>query len=168
MLNIKATLIYFDKLNLNNRIYKRENINLIELINSVNRGQMYGEFNHPDNYDISLSNVSHFIKEIYVKENKLIGNIIIVDTQKGKLAQQIFKDNVKIKNTVNLSFIDKIKIYRNLKFGKNIIDLDILDTPFVFRPRSSGIVNENNEVIIDKIFTFDLINQEEDSFKNIR
>lgn len=58
--------------------------NIKDLIEKSNDG-LFGELGHPDSFDVSLSNVSHVIKNIKEKNNKLYADIKILDTPKGNL-----------------------------------------------------------------------------------
>jgi len=52
----------------------------------------------------------------------------------------------------------------NVRAGEELKEsIDLI----VFRPRSAGIVLENNEVKLRELFTFDAIEKDIDSFKNL-
>jgi hypothetical protein len=82
-----------DKLNRNNRIYtESEYLPQIEALQSkIKSSKLLGELDHPQNFDISLKNVSHIIEELrYDKANKqIIGKIRLLDTDAGKQAKAL-------------------------------------------------------------------------------
>lgn len=56
---------------------------------------VYGELEHPDKYSINFNNVSHKIIDIDYKQTseglKVFGKVLLLDTPKGKIAQEIVK-----------------------------------------------------------------------------
>lgn len=168
-IKLRTTLLYFDTKDINELIYKKENINLNNLnIRLSNNDVIYGQLYKSDDFDIGLRHISHSITNIYIQNNKLIGEITILNTEPGKLLEILLKIST-IKKDLKLSVIEKIKMYRLLKSAKNenVIDLDLYNSPIVFRMRYDGFVNDKKEVIVKRIFTFDAICKEEDDFKNI-
>jgi hypothetical protein len=83
--------------NRNERIYTADKFipclqELNERINTM--GVVYGEFDHPDVFDTSLSRASHLIqKAFYVKENNRVdGQIRLLNTYWGKEAKALVDD----------------------------------------------------------------------------
>jgi hypothetical protein len=88
----------FDKKNRNERIYTAEKF--IPCLQELNEriktmGVVYGEFDHPDVFDTSLSRASHTIRNVrYVKEsNRVEGQIKLLGTYWGKEAKSLVDDN---------------------------------------------------------------------------
>lgn len=54
---------------------------------------VYGELEHPDSYAVNFNRVSHKIIDIWYDENsqKVMGQLILLNTEKGKIAQEIVK-----------------------------------------------------------------------------
>jgi hypothetical protein len=131
-----TTLIPLNKENLNGRIYM-DNENLRENIADFNErvtryGCVYGEFDPPrDRFDTSLSMVSHVVQNVRIEDDKVVGDIRILNTHFGKELREIFDQ-------------------------------------MVFRPRSAGIINDDGTVTIKKIFTFDAIEADIDSFAEMK
>lgn len=92
----------FDVTNRNERIYTADkfvpHLNELNERISSNPGVVYGEFDHPDNFDISLSRISHVItKAQYLKEENLVrGEIKLLSTKFGKEAKAIIDDGFPI------------------------------------------------------------------------
>ena len=91
----------FDVLNRNERIYTAEKF--IPALDEMNEristmGVVYGEFDHPDVFDTSLSRASHLItKANYVKENNRVeGEIKLLSTYWGKEAKALVDDDCPI------------------------------------------------------------------------
>ena len=92
----------FDVKNRNERIYTANKFlpHLQELNERItsNPGVVYGEFDHPDSFDISLSRISHVItKAEFIKEENLVrGEIKLLGTKYGKEAKAIVDDGFPI------------------------------------------------------------------------
>jgi hypothetical protein len=87
----------FDIKNRNERIYKADKFLpcLEELNNRIKElGVVYGEYDHPDVFDTSLSRASHIIKRAsYVKEDNCVtGEIKLLSTYWGKEARSLVDD----------------------------------------------------------------------------
>ena len=80
-------LLELDTTNSNGRIYPRELFN-----DFVFKNEYLGEFNNSTNYNISLKDVSHSIKNIELKDNVIYGDIKILDTPNGKVVKELLKD----------------------------------------------------------------------------
>ena len=87
----------FDIKNRNERVYTADKFlpaltELNERMNSL--GAVYGEFDHPDVFDTSLSRASHIItKAEYIKEqNSVVGEIKLLSTYWGKEAKALVDD----------------------------------------------------------------------------
>ena len=87
----------FDVLNRNERIYKADKF--LPALQEMNErmtglGAVYGEFDHPDVFDTSLSRASHIItKANYVKEsNHVAGEIRLLSTYWGREAKALVDD----------------------------------------------------------------------------
>ena len=96
-----GTFTEFDVKNRNDRIYTAEKFlpHLEELNNRKSQlGVVYGEFDHPDVFDTSLSRVSHLIESInFNKELNLVeGTIRLLTTHWGKEARALVDDGCPI------------------------------------------------------------------------
>lgn len=81
------TLIPLGEVNLNGRLYQ-DNENLREKIDEFNErvnriGVVYGELGYSGNADTSLRNCSHAIRNVRIEDNKVIGDIKILNTPRG-------------------------------------------------------------------------------------
>jgi len=92
-----GTFTEFGVKNRNERIYTAEKfLPALQELNErmSNLGVVYGEFDHPDVFDTSLSRASHIItKANYVKESNLVnGEIRLLNTYWGKEAKALVDD----------------------------------------------------------------------------
>ena len=89
----------FDIKNRNERIYKADKFlpALAELNERMtNLGVVYGEFDHPDVFDTSLSRASHIIRKAdYIKETNIVfGEIRLLNTYWGREAKSLVDDGL--------------------------------------------------------------------------
>jgi len=94
---LNGTFTEFNVKNRNERVYTAEKFlpALNEMNDRMNNlGVVYGEFDHPDVFDTSLSRASHVItKASYVKESDLVtGEIKLLSTYWGKEAKSLVDD----------------------------------------------------------------------------
>jgi len=84
--------------NKNNRVYDEdEYIPQIEALQEkIKGGKLLGELDHPQNFDISLKNVSHIIEELsYDKASKQVrGKIRLLNTTAGREAKALVDDGI--------------------------------------------------------------------------
>jgi len=84
--------------NKNNRIYEESEVlpHINELKEKVKTNKLLGELDHPKDFDISLSNVSHVIEDLEYDSNKkqVLGRIRLLNTSKGKEAQALIEDGI--------------------------------------------------------------------------
>tara|TARA_A100001037_G_scaffold172411_1_gene154847 strand:+ start:2483 stop:4375 length:1893 start_codon:yes stop_codon:yes gene_type:complete len=87
-----------DVKNKNNRIYTEgEYLPQIESLQAkITSSKLLGELDHPQQFDISLKNVSHVIEELrYDSENKkVMGKIRLLDTEAGKQAKALVDSGI--------------------------------------------------------------------------
>ena len=84
----------FDVMNRNERIYTADKFlpHLNEMIERKNSlGVIFGEFDHPDVFDVSLRRASHVLENVWFNQekNRVDGQIKLLNTQWGKDAQAI-------------------------------------------------------------------------------
>lgn len=84
--------------NKNGRVYdESEYLPQVEsLKEKINSGKLMGELDHPQNFDISLKNVSHVIEDIsYDKETRQVrGKIRLLNTDAGRQAKALVDDGI--------------------------------------------------------------------------
>lgn len=84
--------------NKNKRIYSEEEYvpQVKSLQEKIGNSRLLGELDHPKDFEITLSNVSHVIEKLqYDKETKKVtGRIRILNTPKGQIAQSLVRDKI--------------------------------------------------------------------------
>ena len=82
-----------DAKNKNNRIYTEDEYvpQIQQLQDKIKSSKLLGELDHPQQFDVSLKNVSHIIEELYYdKDNKHVkGKIRLLDTDAGRQAKAL-------------------------------------------------------------------------------
>ena len=84
--------------NQNNRIYERKILER-EINNyqkNVNENKAVGTLDHQDEATIALDRVSHKITKIWWEGDNVMGNVQLLDTPKGKIAQDLLSGGVQI------------------------------------------------------------------------
>lgn len=133
---IKATVLKFDEVNLNGRMYSKECFESIlgDFNHKCDKSMVFGQIGYPDNFDVNLSNASHKVHNVSIdkEKNEAIAEISFLDNDSGKLLKELY-------------------------------DTDQI----VFRPRGTGTIDSSGNVDLKQIFSFDAIQKDQDSFKNI-
>ena len=57
----------------------------------VERGNAFGELDHPESPVVSLKNASHIVKELWWKGNDLMGRVELLNTPAGNIVKEIIK-----------------------------------------------------------------------------
>lgn len=95
---LEGVFTQFGVRNKNNRIYEEQEVlpHIKELQEKVKTKKLLGELDHPKDFDISLSNVSHVIEDLsYDSANKQVrGRIRLLNTTKGKEAKALIEDGI--------------------------------------------------------------------------
>jgi len=91
-MRVKGKLQEADTKNGNNRVYPLETLR--KQVDQYVKGPIAsktstGELDHPESSIINLSNVSHLIHKIWWEGNNVMGELIILNTPSGKIAQEI-------------------------------------------------------------------------------
>ena len=84
---------YIDRLNLNDRKYSLDNLE--QIVKEFNtKSFMYGVNGIPSTFDISLSNLSFVVNNLFIKNKQLHGNIKLLNSIDGKILKQNIKSIV--------------------------------------------------------------------------
>lgn len=91
-MRVRGKLQEADTKNGNNRVYPLETLR--KQVDQYIKGPIAsktstGELDHPESSIINLSNVSHLIHKIWWEGNNVMGELIILNTPSGKIAQEI-------------------------------------------------------------------------------
>ena len=90
MIEVIKTFIPFGVKNKNNRIYTKDDLEL-HIQKFLDSRPKFGTFmDLAESGSIDISKISHSIDDIWVKNEKLIGKITILDTPYGKILQKLY------------------------------------------------------------------------------
>jgi hypothetical protein len=159
-----------DAVNQNKRIYPRKVLEReVENYNkAVSEGRATGELDHPDSSIVSLERVSHIVREIRWNGSEVVGIIEILNTPKGKIAQDLMEAGVRlgissrgvgetIRTNEGYDMVDESfmlvafdlvsepsthNAWLGLKEGKEVITSDKIKQLFTKNDRINRIVNE--------------------------
>lgn len=143
-------------LNQNGRVYpksilEREIMNYQKLIRE---NRALGECDHPDSSVVELKNVSHIVREAYMKGDDVYGRIEILDTPSGKIIQSL------IESGVTLGISSRGVGSTVSQSGNQIVqdDFQLICFDMVSEPSTPGafMLKENktiNRKELDKFFT---------------
>ena len=109
----------FGQKNENNRIYEKQEYlpHLSYLNEKIEKGQLFGELDHPQSFDVSLKNVSHVVEALNYDEpsNTVRIKLRVLDTPCGRIAKTLVESGCTISTSsraagnVNESGIVKIQ-----------------------------------------------------------
>ena len=87
-----------DTKNKNNRIYTEDEYvpQIQQLQDKIKSSKLLGELDHPQQFDVSLKNVSHIVVECWWKGNDVMGKIKVLDTPSGRILKDLIKAGVKL------------------------------------------------------------------------
>ena len=98
-MRITAELLKIGDVNLNGRIYTREAAELmVEQFNLkvAEHGFFFGQLGFGDSADTTtLQRVSHNVNEISIRQDRVVGDITIMDTPEGKTLKSLVEAEMK-------------------------------------------------------------------------
>jgi hypothetical protein len=118
-ITLEGICAVFGQKNENNRIYEKQEYlpHLSYLNEKIQKGQLFGELDHPQSFDVSLKNVSHVVEALTYDEsaNTVRIKIKVLDTPCGRIAKTLVESGCTISTSsraagnVNESGIVKIQ-----------------------------------------------------------
>lgn len=147
---LEAVFAQFGVKNNNNRIYEESEYvpHLTYLTEQIKGNNLVGELDHPEKFDISLSNASHVIENLTFDKDKhqVIGRIRLLDTPAGLKAQALIDGGVQISISSRSAGIvesdNRVKLRR-------IFTYDIVNNPG-FANAQLNRVNESFGMSVDE------------------
>jgi hypothetical protein len=95
---LEGVFCVFGELNRNDRLYDEKAYlpHLEYLKADIKSGNLLGELDHPERFEVSLGNVSHRITELWYepKNRQVKGRIELLDTPKGQIAKSLLEAGV--------------------------------------------------------------------------
>ena len=96
---IEGVFAQADQKNRNGRIYPKpimEKAVNTYVENQVSKKRAVGELNHPEGPTVNLDKVSHFITDLKLEGNNVIGKAQILDTPMGKIVKGLLEGGVQL------------------------------------------------------------------------
>lgn len=92
---LEGTCAVFGQENENHRVYEKQEYlpHLNYLTEKIKKGQLFGELDHPQSFDISLKNVSHVVESLIYDEptNSVKIKLRVLDTPSGRIAKTLIE-----------------------------------------------------------------------------
>jgi hypothetical protein len=153
---LEGVFTEFGVRNKNNRIYEEKETlpHINELKEKVKSGKLLGELDHPKDFDISLSNVSHVIEALDYDpvKNQVIGRIRLLNTTKGKEAQSLIKDGIPLhissRAAGSVDEAGKVKIKKFFTYDL-VADPGFENAELARVNESYGFANDDNLIIYE-------------------
>ena len=101
----------------------------------VERGNAFGELDHPETPVVSLKNASHIVKDLYWKGDDLMGKVELLNTPAGNIVKEIIKAG----HTIGISSRGTGSVEQTNE-GKLEVqpDFDLVCWDFVSNPSTHG------------------------------
>ena len=119
----------------------------------VKENRATGELDHPDSTIINLKNVSHIIREIFWKGDKVIGKLEILPTVSGNILKALIENNVSV--GVSSRGMGSLKEMNEVTLEVQD-DFELLCWDFVSTPSNPGsymqLVKEGKENLLENKF----------------
>ena len=101
----------------------------------VDRGNAFGELDHPESPVVSLKNASHVVKDLYWKGDDLMGKIELLNTPAGNIVKEI----VKAGHTIGISSRGTGSVNQTNEGTLEVQDdFDLVCWDFVSNPSTHG------------------------------
>jgi len=147
----------------NGRIYdEKEYLPHLDYLNKrIKKGNLVGELDHPEKFDISLSKISHIIEHLEYNADKrqILGRIRLLNTEAGKNAKAMIDDGVSL--SISSRAAGVVKENKKVQI-KKIFTYDLVAEPG-FENAQLNLMNDSLGISEDsslKIFEFSDLTQE--------
>ena len=143
-----------DEANNNKRVYSKAILEreVKKLTEALSERRLMGELDHPKHDSVKLSNVSHLITNLHVKDNDVIGECELLNTPAGKVAQALVEGGVKIgissRGMGTLS--DGENGLKNVNEDFKLVTFDLVADPST-RGAFPTIAESNQSVLVENI-----------------
>lgn len=156
---VELEAIYFNVLNINNRIYLREEVepHLTTLSNKiVSYGALYGELGHPEGMEMNLGMISHQILSFRIDDRCLYITIRTLQTTSGKTLRDNLKDYVFRSRSAGVIDSDNIvRLKEIFTFDAILKDLDSFPSKENIQNKISELDNNISELLKIRMINHD-------------
>ena len=163
---LEGIFAQFGVVNNNDRLYEEaEYLPHLEYLNKkISDKRLLGELDHPAQFDISLSKVSHVIESlVYDKQNRqLKGKLRLLDTPSGRIAKNLVQAGVPISVSSRAAGI--VESNKKVKI-KKIFTYDLVADPG-FENAVLTKINESLGITNESIAVYDMTDKYPDLLEN--
>jgi len=117
----------------------------------IKENRAYGELDHPESAVVELKNTSHIVRDVYWKDDDVVGTVEILNTPTGNILKELIKAGC----TVGISSrgMGSVK-----QIGEDTVavenDFDLICWDFVSNPSTHGaFMSPKNEGVINESVT---------------
>lgn len=150
---LEGTAAVFGVKNNNNRVYEKEEYlpHLQYLQEKISKGQLFGELDHPQNFDVSLKNVSHVIEALSYDEgsNSVKIKLRVLNTPAGQIAKTLVESGCTIscssRAAGQVMNEGKVKLHR-------IFTYDLVAEPGFSQAILQKTINESLQTQFNSVF----------------
>ena len=114
----------------------------------IKENRAYGELDHPESSVVELKNTSHIVRDVYWKDDDVVGTVEILNTPSGNILKELIKAGC----TVGISSrgMGSVK-----QIGEDTVavenDFDLICWDFVSNPSTHGaFMSPTNEGVINE------------------
>lgn len=132
-MRLKGKLSEAEVKNGNGRVYPKEV--LLREFNKFIEGPVknrtsLGELDHPDSSVINLQNVSHLITRVWWEDNNVMGELELLNTPSGKIAQELILANIPLGiSTRAMGSVKQIGETVEVQDDLELLTADLVSTP---------------------------------------
>ena len=153
---LEGIFAQFGVVNNNERIYEEdEYLPHLEYLNKkIQEKRLIGELDHPEKFDISLSNISHVIESLnYDKEKRqLTGRVRLLDTPQGRIAKELVESGIPI--SISSRAAGLVESDKKVKI-KKIFTYDLVADPG-FENAVLSKMNESLGILNEHVAIYDM------------
>lgn len=150
---LEGTAAVFGVKNNNNRVYEKEEYlpHLQYLQEKISKGQLFGELDHPQSFDVSLKNVSHVVEGLSYDEasNSVKIKLRILNTPAGQIAKTLVESGCTIscssRAAGQVMNEGKVKLHR-------IFTYDLVAEPGFSQAILHKTINESLQTQFNRVF----------------
>ena len=150
---LEGTAAVFGVKNNNNRVYEKEEYlpHLQYLQEKISKGQLFGELDHPQSFDVSLKNVSHVVEALSYDEgsNSVKIKLRILNTPAGQIAKTLVESGCTIscssRAAGQVMNEGKVKLHR-------IFTYDLVAEPGFSQAILHKTINESLQTQFNRVF----------------
>lgn len=152
-MRVKGKLQEVEVKNGNGRVYPKEVLmREVEkyVKNSIDTNTALGELDHPESSVVNLNNTSHNIKRVWWEGNNLMGELELLNTPSGKIAQEIISAGIPLGiSSRGMGSVKQIGETVEVQDDFELVAWDLVSVPSTpaayMYPMNEGLLKEGKE-----------------------